>query len=186
MTGTLDHGPSGSIDSPLPGGDWNLDPKYSEVGFAVKEMWGLRTVRGVFGSCEGTMKVRAGSATGELTIDAASVATGQDRRDRHLRSADFFDVRAHPRITFTAVTVTPRAGGVTVAGELAVGSARVPLAVPAAVEQAANGTLRFKGNATVSRKAAGMPWNILGMIAGDARLHTVLTFRRASSSALSG
>jgi len=163
---------------PLPDGAWTVAPSRSEIGFAVKDMWGLRTVRGVFGAYDGTLELRAGGAAGHLTIEAGSLDTGNRRRDRHLRSPAFFDVEQHPRIVFTATAVTPRHGGLTVEGELAIGSSRLRLAIPVDAERIASEALRLEGRATVSRSAAGVAWNRLRMIHGDARVHARLTLER--------
>jgi polyisoprenoid-binding protein YceI len=142
----------------------------------VKAWWVLQTVRGVFGACDGRLKVRAGDAAGELTIDASRLDTGHNRRDRRLRSPDFFDVEPHPQIVFSATAVTARDGGLAVTGELTIGSSRVRLEIPVNVEHMADGLLRLKGKRTVSRQAAGVTWNKLGMIGDDAMLHAQLTF----------
>lgn len=160
---------------PISDGVWSVDPQRSRVGFAVREMWGLRTVRGVFAAYDGGMQVRAGVAAGELTIDAGSLDTGQRRRDRHLRSPAFFDVERHPRIVFTATAAGARDDGLTVTGELAICSSRIRLEIPLHVEQSTGGTLRLEARTTISREAAGLGWNMLGMIRGDALLYAQLT-----------
>jgi len=168
-----------SPERPLRDGVWTIDPQHSEIGFAVKAMWGLATVSGVFGAYDGTLSVRDGEAAGTLTIEAASLDTGNRRRDRHLRSADFFDVERHRQIVFNATSVTALDGGLTVAGELALASTRLPLEIRVNVEPAADGALRLKGTTTVSRTAAGLTWNWLGTIGGDAVLHAELALERA-------
>ena len=136
-------------------------------------MWGLRTVRGVFGAYDGSLKVQAGAATGELTIEADSLDTGNARRDRHLRSPAFFDVERHPRIVFTATAITTRSGHV---GELAIGPSRVRLEIPAT---SSTGRRRagLEGTTTVSREATGLAWNMLGMIRGEALLQIRLALK---------
>jgi polyisoprenoid-binding protein YceI len=178
---TLDQIPTPATDHRLPDGVWHLDRQRSEISFAVKEMWGLRTVRGAFTAFTGSLKVQAGAAAGTLTIAAHSVTTGNDRRDQHLRSADFFDVDQHPQITFTTRAVTSRGEGLTVGGHLSIGVSRTPLEIPVAVEQRPDGSLRLEGHATVSRKSAGLGWNKLGMVRDEAQLHARLTLVRASS-----
>ena len=79
-------------------------------------MWGLQTVRGVFRAYDGSLQVRGGGAAGELTIETGSLDTGNSRRDRHLRSPDFFDVEGHPQIVFTAKGVTVGDNGLTATG----------------------------------------------------------------------
>jgi AhpD family alkylhydroperoxidase len=105
----------------------------------------------------------------------------RELKDKHLRSPDFFDVARHPRIVFTATAVTARDGGLTCTGELAVGSSRLRPEIPLNVEQTADGALRLEGKTTVSREAAGVDWNILGMIRRDAMLYAKLTLKRATS-----
>lgn len=170
-------------ETPLADGAWRVDPRRSEVGFAVKDLWGVRIVRGVFGEYDGGLEVRADGAEGELTVEARSIDTGNDKRDQHLRSAAFFDVERHPRIAFAASAVTPREGGLTLAGELAIRSSRARLEVPVSVGQMAGGALCLEGRTTVSRKAVGVTWNKLGMIRGDAMLHVRLTLEPATEAA---
>jgi polyisoprenoid-binding protein YceI len=164
----------------LPTGVWSVDPARSELAFAVKAMWGLATVRGVFGAYRGTLTVRSGSASGDLRIEATSLDTRNRRRDRHLRSADFFDVERHPEIVFTAAALTPRPDGVTIAGELTIAGSRLWLELPVTVEQMADGTWSVEGETTLSRESAGMTWNMLGTIGDDARLHARLTLEPAT------
>ena len=181
MTTPIDHVPTGTAEPPLPDGAWDVDSQRSEVGFAVKEMWGLRTVRGGFSAFGGSLRVRAGGVAGELTIEAGSLGTGHERRDRHLRSPAFFDVERHPRIVFTVTAVTPRDAGPAVTGELEIGASRVRLEIPLNVERLPGGALRLDGDTTISRQAAGVGWNRLGMIRGDARLHAQLVLEPATS-----
>ena len=125
---------------------------------------GTTNRRGVFRAYDGTLKAGAG----ELTIEAASLDTGNERRDRQLRSPDFFDVERHPWIVLTATAVTTSDRGVTVTGELAIARERVRLEIPADIERMPDGALHLEAETTVSRKAAGLAWNKLGMIRGDA------------------
>jgi hypothetical protein len=61
MSTPIDHSLADATE-PLPDGVWSVAPSRSEIGFAVKEMWGLRTGRGVFGAYDGRLEVRAGAA----------------------------------------------------------------------------------------------------------------------------
>ena len=128
----------------------------------LRDLWGLRTVRGIFGAYDGSLTVRAGDAAGELLIEARSLDTGNNRRDQHLRSPAFFDVERHPRIVFTTTAAAARDGGVTVTGVLAIGSSSVRLEIPAKVEHLADGALRLEGRTTLGRHAAGLAWNKRG------------------------
>jgi polyisoprenoid-binding protein YceI len=97
-----------SIPDPtlIPTGTWAVDPSHSSVEFQVKHM-GIATVRGKFGAFEGTLEVPADLSSAKATgsIDVASVDTNEDQRDDHLRSAEFFDVEAHPKLTFVSTRI---------------------------------------------------------------------------------
>ena len=123
----------GTVEAGLPDGLWTVDPSESEIGFAVKGAWGLQTVRGVFRSYLGDLSVLNGDVDGHLSIEAASLDTGNVQRDRHLRSTDFFDVERYPRVVFSTAAVIAREGRLTVGGLLTVARSQVELQVPVEV-----------------------------------------------------
>ena len=90
----------------VPAGTWTVDPAHSSVAFAVKHMM-ISTVRGQFREFEGTLEVAPkladSRAHGKVTV--ASITTGDEQRDAHLRSPDFFDVERYPQITFESTRV---------------------------------------------------------------------------------
>jgi polyisoprenoid-binding protein YceI len=90
----------------VPTGTWNVDPSHSSVNFAVKHM-GIATVRGTFGTFEGTLEIGADLASAKAygTVDTASVDTAEADRDNHLRSADFFNAEVNPKITFASTSI---------------------------------------------------------------------------------
>lgn len=82
--------------------DWNIDLSHSGVGFAVRHMV-ISKVRGRFATFGGAIKLDEADLTRstiDLSIDATSIDTGIADRDKHLRSADFFDVDNFPALTF--------------------------------------------------------------------------------------
>lgn len=85
----------------LPTGTWTVDPVHSRVGFAVKHL-GIATVHGEFREFEGTVEIgeELESSCAYGAVKAASVNTGNEQRDEHLRSADFFDAANHPELHF--------------------------------------------------------------------------------------
>ena len=91
-TDTLTHPPD---TQSVPLERWRIDPTRSSVEFRAQTLWGLATVEGRFERYDGTLDLQQNPAI-ELTIDAASLNTNLGFRDRHLRSADFFDVVNHP------------------------------------------------------------------------------------------
>jgi len=73
-------------------GEWVLDPRKSSIRLTSRSMWGLAPVNGVFREVSGNGTVTpGGEVSGTVTVTAASIDTGNTRRDTHLRSADFFD-----------------------------------------------------------------------------------------------
>ncbi|MCA1656593.1 MAG: YceI family protein [Actinobacteria bacterium] len=92
----------------VPTGTWNVDPVHSRVEFQVKHL-GIASVRGNFAKFDGTLEMGddLASARAYGTAEAASVDTGDDGRDTHLRSADFFDAEQHPEIAFTSRAISP-------------------------------------------------------------------------------
>jgi polyisoprenoid-binding protein YceI len=108
--------------STIPGyvaGTWNIDPVHSEVGFSVRHMM-VSKVRGRFTNFSGQIVTGAdplkSSATAE--IDVTSITTGQDQRDAHLRSADFFEVETYPTMTYRSTGARFEDGNYVLDGEL--------------------------------------------------------------------
>jgi polyisoprenoid-binding protein YceI len=86
---------------------WNLDPAHTSAGFVARHMM-VTTVRGKFNTVSGTLEFnpdKPEAARVDVTIDAASISSGVEDRDNHLRSADFLEVEQFPQITFTSKRV---------------------------------------------------------------------------------
>ena len=102
----------------VPTGTWIVNPVHSSVSFSVRHA-GIANVRGVFREFDGSLEVEGGvpvSAAG--SVELASVDTGAALRDGHLRSADFFDVERHPRLTFQSSRIEVDGEDVRVLGQL--------------------------------------------------------------------
>jgi polyisoprenoid-binding protein YceI len=98
-----------------------FDPAHSSATFTIKHL-GISTVRGGFGKMKGTVELDRSNlrvSKVEATIDAASVNTGEPKRDAHLKSPDFFDVEKFPTFSFksTRVDIAP-GGGLKLTGDL--------------------------------------------------------------------
>lgn len=100
---------------------WNIDPAHSSAQFAVRHM-GISTVRGEFRKVSGTASydpANPGKTTIEATIDATTVDTRVDMRDKDLRSPNFLDVEKYPTITFKSKrTESAGAGKLKITGDL--------------------------------------------------------------------
>jgi polyisoprenoid-binding protein YceI len=100
-------------------GTWTIDPVHSEIGFSARHMM-VSKVRGKFGNFSGeivtTEDPYKSSATAE--IDLKSITTGNDQRDEHLRSADFFEVETYPTMTYRSTGARFENGNYVLDGEL--------------------------------------------------------------------
>jgi polyisoprenoid-binding protein YceI len=100
-------------------GTWAIDPVHSEVGFAARHMM-VSKVRGKFRTFSGQIVTGADPLDSSVTaeIDLASIDTGHDQRDGHIRSADFFDVENYPTMTYRSTGVRANGDGYILDGEL--------------------------------------------------------------------
>ena len=108
---------------PLGPNEWRIDTAHSAAGFSVRHMM-VSTVRGQLGSISGVIEydgqdVR--SVKADVSIDVKELSTRNERRDNHLRTADFFDAETHPAIRFKSKRVEPGpAGQFTLIGDLTI------------------------------------------------------------------
>jgi len=100
-------------------GKWSIDPVHSEVGFSVRHMM-VSKVRGRFNEFSGELvtgeRPEDSSVTAEISL--SSIITGQEQRDAHLRSADFFEVETYPTMTYKSTGVRVEGGDFVVDGDL--------------------------------------------------------------------
>ena len=144
---------------------WTFDPAHSQVHFSVKHL-GISTVRGTFQQFSGTLDETGGTATSvAVSIDMASLNTGNALRDGHLKSPDFFDVAAHPTATF-ALTSFERAGdAVSARGDLTIKGVTKPVTLTGEIGGPAkdpwgNQKVSAELETTISRKDWGLVWNV--------------------------
>ena len=111
-------------------GRWLIDPVHTEVAFVVRHLM-ISKVRGRFAGVDGVI-VTAGDpaqSTVTATIELASVDTGNQQRDEHIRSADFLDVAHHPTMTYRSTGLRPDGPGVILDGELTLKGVTRPVAL---------------------------------------------------------
>jgi polyisoprenoid-binding protein YceI len=149
-------------------GTWQLDPQRSSVEFRAGHFWGLATVTGSFDDYEGQLDLDATPAI-ELEIDAASLQTGNRKRDEHLRSSDFFDVENHPRVRFLSDAVELQDDTLKVRGSLSARERSIPLELDAELRQV-DGELEIEATSTAQHRDLGMTWSPLGMIPPHSQL----------------
>jgi polyisoprenoid-binding protein YceI len=145
-------------------GAWKLDGAHSTVVFRSTSMWGLLKVKGEFTSMRGDARVGTdGTVRGNLLIDASSLATGNLKRDTHLRSEDFFDVARHSSIVFDLERIHPSSDGFHLEGTLSIlgKSQPVQLDIEIVDRDATGLTIRTKH--TLDRSRWGIDFRKNGM-----------------------
>ena len=147
-------------------GAWEIDPGHTDLAFVGRHFM-VTKVRGRFTGVTGTVEVgedlRASRV--DVTIDMASVESGSEARDEHLRSAELFDVANYPTATFQSVDVEWRGTRGTVHGDLTIHGVtkRVPLEVEfeGYVRDPWGGDRAFFSARTrVNREDFGVTWNV--------------------------
>jgi polyisoprenoid-binding protein YceI len=158
---------------------WTIDPNHTLIEFSVKHMM-ITTVRGRFTRFSGSIQLderqpeRAGV---EGSVEVDSIDTHAADRDAHLRSADFFDVANHPRMTFRSTAIRPRAEGrFAIAGDLTIRGVTRPVVFEVVDEGRSQdpwGKRRWglSAETVINRKDFGLNWNVAletgGWLVGD-------------------
>jgi polyisoprenoid-binding protein YceI len=161
-------------------GEWVLDPGKSSIRLKNKSMWGLVPVNGVFRELGGSGTVSPdGEVSGTLTVAAASIDTKNARRDKHLRSADFFDSANNPDITFTMDGIRPSGQAVAVTGALTVRDRTQPLTFDAAASVRGDGEIWLDAEVRLDQADFGLTWNLMGTVSwhNTLTIHAVFTRR---------
>src|SRR5436309_15779970 len=123
-----------SLDT-IPAGTYHVDPAHSSVGFEVRHM-GIATVRGAFRKVQGVLDTGGESPVLQGSAEVASIDTGEESRDGHLTSPEFFDVANHPEITFHSTAGEPGDGGeIRLSGEITIKGVTKPIELSGAVAE---------------------------------------------------
>jgi polyisoprenoid-binding protein YceI len=169
-------------------GVWELDPATCVLEFRVKHFWGAVTVRGRFGAVTGRLDVDAsGTVSGSIEAQSASLGSGNSQRDKHLRSADFFNVENHPTVVFKIGEVHPTDDdGVRVTGDLTAGGRTQSLTFDARLSDVTLEHFTVDGEVSVDRREGfGMNWSPLGIASSTAVLAVHAQFAKAAEPARS-
>lgn len=158
---------------------WNIDASHSLAEFAVKHMM-VSTVKGRFAEIAGTIAFDEADITrssADVTINVASIDTRDEKRDAHLKSADFFDAETFPTITFKSTGIVARGRDkFEVTGDLTIKDVTKPVVLEA--EFGGRGAtpwgsevIAFSAETSINRKEFGLGWNVAleagGVLVGD-------------------
>ncbi len=147
-------------------GDYSIDPAHTRLGFVARHAM-VTKVRGAFTEFSGTAHVDTANpsrSSVSITIVTNSITTGQQQRDGHLRSGDFFDSEQHPEITFVSTSVDREGDEWTITGDLTITGVTRPVSVSfeytgSAKDPYGNVRIGFEGEAVINRKDWGLSWN---------------------------
>ena len=144
---------------------WELDSSHSHITFTVRHMM-FAKVRGSFKAWRAELGLGDDLAASnvKVEIDVASIDTAEEKRDAHLRSADFFDAENHPKMTFVSNRVDQTKDGLKLIGDLTMRGVTREVALD--VEEAGRGKdpwgqdrVAFNARATIDRTQWGLKWN---------------------------
>ncbi|HLA79915.1 MAG TPA: YceI family protein [Vicinamibacteria bacterium] len=157
---------------------YSVDKTHSDLSFQIRHLVGK--VRGSFGDFSGTINADATkpeASTVEFTIKAASIDTANEDRDKHLRSADFFEVEKFPEISFKSTKVKLLGKDrYEVTGDFSMHGVTKPLTLPVSFlgsgkDPWGNERAGFETTTTLNRKDFGIVWNKTldagGLVLGD-------------------
>ncbi len=176
--------PPAAAQSPIPAAapashgrtQWRVDVTHSELMFRIRHL--VSRVPGTFLDWSGVLAVNPDDLAGgsvEVTIQAASISTRNDRRDSDLRSANFFEVETYPTMTFVSRTVTVSGERMTVEGDLTIRGSTRPVVLEGSYEgvvgEPGRRRIGFSAATTINRLDYGLTWNRLveggGVVLGD-------------------
>lgn len=157
-------------------GKYNLDPGHSKIGFEVAHLV-IATVDGRFTKYTADIKIAdpIAKSTVSAEVDIASITTGDEKRDGHLKSPDFFDVSKFPKMTFKSKTFELNGKELNVSGDLKIRDITKEVKFTGKFagmvkDPWGNQRAAVKLSTVVSRKEFGLKWNNLadaGPVVGD-------------------
>ena len=165
-----------SAASALAADVYKIDPAHTSVGFSVRHM-GVSNVKGHFDDFSGSVVLEDGSIReATATIQVKSVNTGIEKRDSHLRTADFFEAAKYPEITFKSKKVEKSGDQTILIGDFTMRGVTKVLRLPVTVngpvkDPQGHSRIGLEAKTTVNRKDYGMKFNAVletgGVMVGD-------------------
>ncbi len=163
--------------TPAMAASYDLDAAHTRIGFAVRHMV-ISEVRGEFLKFSGGFDLDDKGALTNIkaTVDIASINTRVEKRDKHLRSPDFFDAKAYPTMTFVSKKVTHKGNKYTIVGDLTIKKVTREMTLTGELLGRVVGfkgehRAGFKGEGSLNRKDYGINFHALlevgGMVVGD-------------------
>jgi polyisoprenoid-binding protein YceI len=147
---------------------WSLDPHHTSVTFSAKHL-GVATVRGSFGQVTAGLELDdpndPTTGSGTVIVKAASITTGSEQRDGHLKSGDFLDVEKYPEIVFNLKSITPDGDHYKVTGDLTIKGVTKEITLDyehsgSVIDPYGNTKVGGTLTGTINRTDWGLSWNV--------------------------
>jgi len=156
---------NGAPALPAPG-TYTIDPAHSKIEAVARHLM-VTKVRGHFADYEGIITVDEDPTRSsvELTMQAASITTGVEDRDTHLRSPDFLDVETHPTVTFRSTGIEQAGDSWTLTGDLTIIGKTNPVSLDLEFlgvisDPWGNAKSAFSASGEFNRHDFGLSWNV--------------------------
>lgn len=145
---------------------YQIDPAHTQIHFKIDHLM-IFKVRGTFNDFNGTADIDVDNKTlksATATINVASIDTRNQKREKHLLSADFFDVANYPEITFVSKKVSGSGTDISVTGDLTIKGITKEVTLKGAFLGGAMGPMKnpragFEATGKINRKDFGLTWN---------------------------
>jgi polyisoprenoid-binding protein YceI len=171
---------------------WAIDPVHTNIRFSTRYLL-ITSISGMFREFEGTVSsAGSGFANSEirLSIYTRSLCTGNEERDKHLRSADFFDVEKFPVIQFRSTQVTTQGDDIHMVGQLTIKGLEHEISFTAkytghCTDDLGNTKAGFEMDTRLNRKDFDIAWNLAfnkgaWLLADEVKVHCDLQLLRLS------
>jgi len=173
---------------------WTIDTAHSEIGFKVKHLV-VSTASGKFTNFEGTVESTSddfSDAKVSFSADIDSIHTGNEQRDGHLKSADFFDAEKYPKFTFVSKSIEKSGDGeFKITGDLTMKGVTKSVTINAefgGIEKSLYGqtVAGFEITAKINRQDFGLTWSAVTeagglVVANDVKLHANVELIKAEA-----
>lgn len=151
--------------APVKAGTYEIDPSHSTVEFVARHLM-ITKVRGRFGGFSGALTIGESPEASSVhtTIDATTIQTGDEKRDGHLRSADFLDVDNHPVLEFVSTRVAGDPDRWKVTGDLTIRGISRPVTLDVVLDGTVTDPwggerVAFTASTEINREDWGLTWN---------------------------
>ena len=147
---------------------WSLDPHHTSVSFSAKHL-GVATVRGRFDEVSADLDLDdpndPTTGKGTVTVKSASITTGSEQRDGHLKTGDFLEVEKYPDIVFKVTKVTKKGDQYEVVGDLTIKDVTKEITLDyehsgVVVDPMGNTKVGGTLTGTLNRSDWGLTWNV--------------------------